>query len=47
VKTLLGEAFIAEPVLGTNLGAAVGVVLSSSWSCNSEAELITSGMEQR
>lgn len=47
VKTLLGEAFIAEPVPGPTLGAAVGAALSFSWSRSSEAELITSGMEQR
>lgn len=46
VKTPLGEAFIAEPVPGTTLGAAAGAALSFSRSRSSEAELITSGMEQ-
>lgn len=46
VKTLLGEAVIAEPVPGPTLGAAFGAALSSGWSHSTEAELVPSGMEQ-
>lgn len=46
VKSLLGEAFIAVPVPDTTLGAAVVAALSFGWSRSSEAERITSGMEQ-